>query len=184
MLLTKTSPVGIDIPLQRFQTWLHNQLAAKWQLSNDDPSFKCYGRCYRNQTTDGYIAENYEGNGNYAEVYFDDRLKAISFFGITPTERFEIGAQLTEVHLIFFVDLKKLKPEINHRADEEVQKDILNAAGNGKYGFNLTSISTGIENVLREYPGSRRDDRLKYMDMSPRHCFRLNFSLNYHINNC
>ena len=183
MLLTKTNPVGIDIPVQRFQTFLHSRLVDAWGLA-DDSVFRCYGRCYRNQTQDGYIAENYEGEKEYKEVYFDDTLHAVSFFGITPVEQFEIGVQATDVHLIVFADLAKLKPTIAHRADEEIQKDLFNAVGPGKYSFNLTSVSTGIENVLREYPGSRREDRLKYMDMHPRHCFRFNFSLFYNINNC
>ena len=182
MLLTKTDPVGIDVHVQKFQTWLHTQLLAKWGI--DTATYKCYGRTYRNQTDNGYIAENYEGNNEYKEVYFDDTLTAISFFGVKPVNDFEIGRVLTELHLVFFLDLAKVKPLISHRADEEVQADILQACANGMYGFNIDSISTGIENVLREYPGSRRDDRLKFIDMHPRHCFRVNFLLQYSPQSC
>lgn len=183
MLLTKTNPVGIDIPLQRFQTYLHGRLVSKWAIA-DDTVYRCYGRAYRNQTTDGYIAENYEGSSKYKEVYWDSSLTAISFFGVTPKSTFDTGNESVDVHLVFFVNLETLKPAITHRADEEVRKDIINVIAEKSYGLVFQGIDTGIENVLREYPGSRRNDRLKFVDMHPVHCFRLNFKLNYNINNC
>jgi hypothetical protein len=182
MLITKTNPVGIDVPVKKFQTFLHGRLKTAWSLETDDPLYRCYGRCYRNQTSDGYIAENYEGENNYKEVYLDDALKAISFFGIGQRLNSDTGKLVTDVHLVFFVNLASLKASITHRADEEVKRDVLNACDNGMFGFTFESIETGLQNVLREYPGSRRDDRLKFVDMQPKHCFRLNFSLNYNIN--
>lgn len=101
MLLTKTTPVGIDVPVQKFQQWLHEKLVAKWNLSGDDTVWRCYGRCYRNQTTDGYVAENYEGSGKYKEVYWDSKLTAISFFGIGTTTDVQVG-NIADVHLVFF----------------------------------------------------------------------------------
>ena len=185
MLITKTSPVGIDILIKRFQTHLHSRLITTWALNVDDPLYRCYGRCYRNQSKEnGYIAENYEGENNYKEVYWDDALKAISFFGTAVRTENESGQHVTNVHLVFFLNLALLKPSITHRADEEVHKDVLNVIGKSLHGFQVDSIETGIENVLREYPGSRRDDRLKYVDMHPVHCFRINLSVSYNINNC
>ena len=183
MLLTKTNPVGIDIPMQKLQSYMHDRLISKWAVA-DNTAYRCYGRAYRNQTADGYIAENYEGAKNYKEVYWDSSLTSISFFGITPKTNFDAGNESPDVHLVFFVNLEKIKPLITHRADEEIHKDVINVINEKSYGFMLQSIDTGIENILREYPGSRRDDRLKFVDMHPTHCFRLNFKLNYNINNC
>ncbi len=176
MLVTKFNPTGIDLPVQRFQALVHDALG--W----DD--YKAYGRCYRNKVADGYIAENYEGEGEYKEVYWDDSLSALSFFGLSGSSRVEVGTNFVPVHLVFFVNLKKIAPAIQHRADEEVRKMVQNAVQGGMYGFSLQTVDLWIENVLREYPGSRRDDRLKSVDMHPVHCFRLNFSLQYRINNC
>lgn len=179
MLLTKTNPVGVDVPIQKFQEYLHTKLVTKWGISGDNTVYRCYGRCYRNKTADGYIAENYEGYGKYAEVYWDSKLSAISFFGVGPSIDVDAGMQVADVHLVFFVNAALLKPSITHRADEEIRKDVLQICGMGMYSFSLEGITTGIENVLREYPGSRRDDRLTAADMHPAHCFRLNFKVRF-----
>lgn len=182
MLITKTNPVGIDVAIQKLQTFLHNKLTGV-VLWNNATTYKCYGRCYRNKKDTGYIAENYEGGIEYKEVYWDDSLSAVSFFGVSGQIKHDIKEQVS-VHLVFFVNLKKLKPAINHRADEEVHKDILQLIGNTLFDFEYTGMEFSIENVLREYPGSRRDDWLKFVDMHPVHCFRLNFDLVYDKNIC
>lgn len=182
MLITKTNPTGADWYIQELQTKLHTKLLVEWNISSDD--YKCYGRCYRNKSDDGYIAQNYEASNEYKEVYWDDTLKAISFFGVGNTANLSVGAN-ANVHLVFFVNLAALAPAISHRADEEVRQQVLNAIGSNAFGFSVDSVETSIENVLREYSGSRRDERLKYVDMHPIHCFRINLTLNYNVNkNC
>lgn len=174
MLITKTNPVGIDSYIQQFQNKLHTMLMLKW----DNPTYHCYGRSYRNKTEDGYIAEVFTDKNEYKEVYWNDTLDAISFFGIGDSIE-EQTTSTIDVHLVFFVNLKKLKPSIAHRADEEVRQDVQSVFGKGIYSFTYTSTVLYLENVLREYPGSRRDDRLKFIDMHPVHCFRFNFKLSF-----
>jgi len=181
MLIQKTNPVGIDVQLQKFQSLIHTRLTAAWNVTDE---YECYARASRNKTDDGYIAEVLTSGISYKEVYWNEALAAISFFGSSTRSAHELGNLQTDVHLVFFVNLVKAKPSITHRADEEVRKDVINACEDGLFGFTLESVETGLENVLREYPGSRREDRLKAVDMQPQHCFRLNFSLSYDINNC
>lgn len=184
MLVTKTGPVGIDYNLQLLQTDLHAQLLTKWSITTDD--YKSYGRCYRKPTDAGYIAASYTTGDEYEEMKFDDNtLKAFSFFGQSPKVNFN-NIEVTEVHLIFFVDLKALKPSIAHRADEEVRKDVISFISSATYGFAYNGFEIYLENVLREYPGSRRDSRLSIVDMHPYHCFRINLKVQYDINsnNC
>ncbi len=182
MLITRTNPVGIDAPIQSVQTDLHNALLTEWGI--DTALYECYGRCYRKKIDGGYVAENYDGNNEYKEVYWNDSLAAISFFG-TGGRIDEKQYQEADVHLVFFVDLKKIKPSITHRADEEVRQDIYQAINRGSYGLTFTGFEFYTENCLREYPGSRRENRLKAVDMHPVHCIRLNFSMNYDIlQNC
>jgi hypothetical protein len=169
MLITKEHPAGIDYYIQKIQSTLY--AALNWE------NYNCYGRCYRNKHQNGYIAEVYTSANNYKEVYWDDKLSAISFFGLSD----KINANEANVHLVFFVNLAKLMPGVTHRADEEVR---LNAIGRNNHGFIFKSIDLWVENVLKEYPSSRRDDRLKAVDMHPIHCFRLNFSLLYNPNKC
>lgn len=185
MLIQKTNPAGVDVSLQKFQAFIHSRLLAAWEIETENTSvYECYGRASRNKTSDGYIAEVFKQANSYKEVYLNKALHASSFFGLGARVNNENGTCTTDVHLVFFTDLEKLKPSIAHRADEEVRKDVLNACTDGLYGFTLESVETGVENALREYPGSRRDERLVYADMHPYHCFRLNFSLTYDINDC
>lgn len=184
MLITKTSPVGIDVAIQNLQTYLHKKLVTAWPLiSENDPSYECYGRCYRNKKDSGYIAEVYTGSNEYKEVYWNDSLKAISFFGISGKTEFDTQNK-ADVHLVFFVDLAKLKPAVRHRADEEIRNEIQRFFGNSLLGFSFQSIELWLDNVLREYPGSRRDERLLAVDMQPVHCFRINLKLFYKPSIC
>ena len=186
MLYTKNDPVGLDKPIQRLQEYLHGKLLALWGI--DTSQYQAYGRCYRNQKDEGYVAEVYVGGNEYKEVYVDDTVSALSFFGISGDTEVDI-ANTASIHLVFFVNLEKLKPAIGHRGDEEVRVDVLNLVKGGIYGFNLTEISTGIERVLQEYAGTTQAQRenldgLYARDMHPYHCFRFDFELRYNINNC
>lgn len=177
MLNIIDSPKGIDVSIRKFQEALHSSLLEKW-TDISSSAYQSYARCYRNKKDKGYIAEVFTNGKDYKEVYWNDKLAAISFFGISDNIKVDVG-NTANVHLVFFVDLKKLKPTLANRADEEVRLDVLNAASMIGFGFELLSVDLWLENVLKEYPGSYRDERLKTVDMQPVHCFRLNFKVNY-----
>lgn len=179
MLNIRTNPVGQDWYIQQAQTFLYNQLLIKWSMV--DAEYQSFGRCYRNKVNDSYVAEAYTSNGEYREVYWDDSLKAISFFGCGERAEIQSGNKI-QIHLVFFVNLSKIKPSILHRADEEVRQDVTAIMGQNIFNLHYTSQELWLENVLKEYPGSRRDDRLKVVDQHPIHCFRLNYTLFYNPN--
>lgn len=174
MLIVKTNPVDIDSSIQFVQNVLHDTLIGKWGISSS--AWNCYGRAYRNKKDKGYIAEVYEGNKEYKEVYWNDSLTMVSFFGLSnrPIDQKDTTAS---IHLIVFVDLDKLYPTIDHRADEEVRKDVYEAIGIASTGMIYQSTELGLENVLKEYPGLRRDNLETKVDMHPIHCFRINYNL-------
>ena len=178
MLVTKTSPVGIDYSLQLLQTELHDRLLTTWGI--DTSTYKAYGRCYRKPADAGYIVANYDSGTEYTSL-FDDTLKAMSFFGQSPATRLD-QKESTEVHLVFFVNLALLKPSIAHRADEEVRKDVISIFAPALYGFAYQGFDITIESALREYRGNWK----KTLDMHPFHCFRINLKVLYDINsnNC
>jgi hypothetical protein len=185
MLNTINNPTGIDNYIYKLQELLYNRLCTAWSVNAN--SYQSYGRCYRNKTADGFIAEVFTNGAEYKEVYWDDTLKAISFFGISDQIKLGGGTVLNAVniHLVFFVNLTAIKAAIAHRADEEARLDVLKIIGNHSFGFMPESIDLNIANVLKEYPGSRRDNRLTVVDMHPFHCFRINLLLNYNPNkNC
>jgi hypothetical protein len=186
MLIAKTNPVGIDAKVQEFQARLHTALLNVWGI--DSEAYHCHERCYRNRKTEGYVAEVYTTDNEYKEVYWNDELTAISFFGLNNVPIRHDTVEQAKVHLVFFVNLAKLKPSVTHRADEEVRRDVLNIIGRSISGFVYESLELGIENVLKEYAASWRTAgkfaNLDAVDMHPIHCFRLNFSINYDKNYC
>ncbi len=187
MLTVIDNPKGIDVPIRKLQTKLYNLLMETWGLDpmDDEESllYESYPRCYRNKKDNGYVAEVYRGANEYKEVYWNDAVNCVSFFGMNSTIPHKIG-DIADVHLVFFVNIEKLKPALSNRADEEIRIDVLNILGKGWYGFNFVSIELGIENVLKEYTGSIRDKGLARVDMHPVHSFRINLKLNYNRNNC
>lgn len=182
MVIQKTNPKGIDLVIQNYQGLLHTYLLKKWGLEGDKSNqYECYGRAYRNRKGAGYVAEVYTAGNEYKEVHHDDRLAALSFFG--ESERIEDGK--AEIHLVFFVNLTKIKPAILHRADEEAHNDVIQFALKGYQGFEFISLEQWSENVLREYPGTLSNlqvnagsDSVK-IDLHPYHCFRINLNLLY-----
>lgn len=176
MVVLKNNPVGIDAALQPLQEALHEHLLSLWQLPGAD--YRCYGRAYRNQKAEGYIPEVYVGGNEYREVYVDDSVAVISFFG------YERGKFLkqneADVSLIFAANLNSLKPAILHRADEEVRNDVFNFLVDAVGNLNTPIATiTGIANVYAEYTGYRSIESIKLRDMHPFHCFRFNFILRY-----
>jgi len=169
----------MDFYIQQLQNKLHASLLTKWGI--DTALYECYDRCYRNKVEDGYIAEFFEGGKNYREVYWDDKLAAVSFFGQSGDITRDVK-NIVSIHLVFFVNLTKVKPDLLHRGDEEVRADVQDITGRFSSSFTHESTELWLENVLSDYPGSRRDERLKSVDMHPVHCFKMNFTLRYDPN--
>lgn len=170
----------MDRPIQKFQIRLYQ--AIKDYFCFDDGDYESYGRVYRNQTKDGYIPEAYNTRDEYKEVLFDDTNKLQSFFGVGERSEAEGANQLTPVHLVFHADLCKIYEgqDIPHRPDEELRTTIMNIIRNKiGYGFKLINMETGVDNVFKEYSGTRIKDGMKYRDMHPLHCFRFNFDVRY-----
>lgn len=172
--ITKPSVTGIDIPIQNLQTYIYNGLQPIWG------EYTQYGRAYRNQTKDGYTPEVYVGGNEYKEVYFDDTISALSFFGLGDNQSINNGNLSADVYLIFMVDLSKIK-DGNTRNDEEARVDVEILTKSLVYGFVQSGYITGIDSVFKEYSGWRKDSGIKFRDTQPFHCFRINFKLNYNI---
>jgi len=176
MNIVKATTVGIDKPIQNFQTYLYGKLTDTWTLSDSNSLFT--GRCYKNQVEEGVIAEIYLGSNEYKEVFLDDTKKAQMFFVVDDERNFSDTTIIgTNVSIIFIVNAEKIYPD--GRYDEEIRNDVLKLLDTDLLGFTFTSLETGIDNVFREFSGSRINVGMKYRDMHPFHCFRLNFNLTY-----
>ena len=181
MNIVKSNIVGIDLKIKEFQDFLYPKIKTLWNLNDDN--FNMYGRAYRNQTKDGYIPEAHIGNGEYNDVFPNDTLNASAFFGVKENSVMSttiIDASVTDVFLIFMVDLSKIKPG-DERNDEQSHVDIQKLCSSRHFGFQMVGLTTGLDSVFSEYSGWRKQEGIKYRDMHPLHCFRINFKLNYHI---
>lgn len=176
MNFAKPTVTGIDIPIQKLQTLLYDRVKTLWSVT--DSTFNMYGRAYRNQLQNGYAPEVYVGKDEYKDSYFDDTLAGSAFFAYENTKLNGVDTTAV-VSLIMMVNLAKIKPG-TVRNDEEARVDIERICLERNYGFFLTGIVTGIDQVFKEY-GTKS---IKYRDMHPWHCFRLNFNITYNINDC
>jgi hypothetical protein len=178
-LYTKTTPKGIDIKIQDLQSYLYTKLAATWSTA----SYNSYGRCYKNITGSdgGFLPEVFTGSENYLPMLDVDKVNAFSFFVLGDELEKGAGLYKVEVALIFFCNLTKLKPTITHRADEEVRLDVLNLMDSELFGFKITSVKLGYDNVFEGFDV----EKIKYDDLQPFHCFKIVGEMNYStINNC
>jgi len=183
MLVERQQLEGIDKYIARHQKTLHKKLCAVWEIDEADPKgYLCFPRCYRNQTDTGYMPELYLGNKEYKDSLLDDKVKVLSFYGIDVQTVIAETAKTT-VHLIFFVNLEKIRPG-DSRNDAAVWQDVYNVIEKRFYGFIPKQQLTGLENVLKEYSAARVSKGLKFRDMHPWHMFRFDFDLLFDYNKC
>jgi hypothetical protein len=181
MLIERSNPVGIDKIISSLQTRMYAILADKWT-----GIYNSYPRCYRNQSSkNDFVAELFDGK-DYKEVYFDDSASAVSFFGTGQTTVSDDDMTTTDVHLVFMVNLKKIKGTEIVRLDEEAKLDVqtIIATIGRTFGFVLKRVGTGLDYCLKEYPGSRQSDGLMFRDQHPLFCFRFDMQANYQPTLC
>lgn len=172
MLYIKNNPVGIDKKIDFIQQNIFKKLCKLWNITEADYNSFC--RAYKNQKNSGYVPEFYMGTNEYEELFFDDTVSATSFFVVADKVDLVMSSFKAIVSLVFCVDIPRLRT-LQHRADEEIRQDVI---GKLQGIVDISSVETGINNVFREFTQTQ----IKYRDLHPMHCFRINFSLIY--NNC
>jgi hypothetical protein len=184
MIATKANPIGIDARIDFLQKQFYSSLVKKWGINAS--KYNCYARCYRNQTDgNNWAAEVFDGK-DYTEVYFNDSVSVVSFFGLgNESPISQEGVMTANVHILFFVNLKEIKPGLE-RNDEEARIDvqkIIDSIG-AAHGWLITKQTIGIDKILNEYPGTRKSEGLKFRDQHPLHCFRFDTQVFYEPTIC
>ena len=167
-LIQKSNPINEDVVIAAIQTQLYNDLLLKG-ITN----YESYERVY---LING-VPELYIGNGNYKEVYFDDRFNLTSFFLLGETKTIdELGNYTVPLSIIFQADLTKLLPTITHRADAELHDIVKKSLDKVAATMEVKEIVTGIDNVYQglSFEGSQYLD-----DVSSFHLFRVNLSIQF-----
>jgi len=168
MLFSKEFPVGIDIPIDKVQKKLHAAFNEAWG------GLECYPRCYVYDTEQGCTIAHFLNNLDYEPVIHSDKTKC--FFVLKPEMKHIGGNYYTaELELFFIVNLVEAKEAIEHRADEEVRRDVLNVL-NMIPSINVKSVMFNQEVIFKDYAYSIIDD------LQPNHCFKITLALEYDIN--
>lgn len=184
-LIRKTSPVGIDIPIDRLQDLLYNGFgvnisALSWVTAEN--GYQSYHRAYRNEDNQdeaGQIVEAYDGTNEYIDVFYSDNFSASSFFLTDENIGTDGHLYNTDISIIFQLNLAETYPNITHRADEEAHREVLLMLENAPWpAYSITGLITGIDNVY----AALNLDKIRYTDMHPRHAFMVNMNVEYEYN--
>lgn len=171
-LVSKTAPIGIDIPVDKIQRALYTDLVTNGPWL----SYESYHRAYENDHEEGIRPEVFTTNNDYKEVFMDDAFNVTSFFIVDQDRLINNGEEFrSDISIIFQVQLDKLLPLVLHRADEEFNNQVSNVLSNLGYGYELLGMEQGIDNVFAEFD----QDQIKYEDLQPYYVVRFNLSVPY-----
>jgi len=179
-VVTKTNPVGLDAHIQKQQQSLYSYLKTKWGLTDD--TYQSYGLCYRNYTPAGYVAEVYTDGNDYQAVDKDfDSYKLVSFYGVGDNIKTTARMQKADVFLIMFADLSQLTgiKDLQHRGANEAKLEVYRYLCKQTFGFEILGQVTGLDSVLKEYPGLLKGNMRQKGDSHPWHAFRFNMQCTY-----
>lgn len=161
----KENPVGIDRQIERLQAKLFNSLG----FDNID----AYGRVYIDDKKGKRKPLFFLRENDYKEVLIDDTKSGVLFFVENEKSKLESPQLVTEIDIIFLLDLKKVYPNIVHRADEEARLKILNVLHRCRY-LEVSEITKGIKALS--------DFDTKLNDMQPYHFIKFTGDLRYQFN--
>jgi len=177
---TVTDAYGIDAVIKKVQEPLYSSVIERWSLTGGKSlSINGYGRVYRNMSSSGKKPEAYLGNGEYADVFYDDNADANFFFLVSDRASTDDEVVFsTDVKVVFCMNLEKcLLGE--DRMDGLAHRDAMDFLRNNPYSgkFVITGYETGLENIFSGYSisGIEKDN------LQPYHCFAVLIDLNYSL---
>lgn len=172
---TITTTVGIDTVIQSIQTELYDSLVIDWVDSID-----AYGRVYKNINADNETTPQwYKGSDEYKDVYYNDSYACNYIFIDDDNHNTEDEVVFTtNVKVVFMVDLSRILPLEQGRADMVAQNKVVELLRENALGrFTVTGITKGLRNVFSGF----KTDSIRFSDIHPFHCFSVNISLNYYL---
>lgn len=164
MIYLKENPVGVDVPIQRIQEKLYDDLGY---------DINAYGRAYLNKRGDNTVPEVLiEESNEYQEVLLNDCENGVFFFIENNTTKISEGIFLTDIDLILSLNLSCVKPNVKHRADEEVKMDVYKVLSKCVFREDI-KVTKGIE-ALKYFESNLKD-------MQPNHFLKFSFELRYNV---
>ena len=123
MNYTKQNPIGLDAVIHDIQLKMYD-LSSKWNVALNG-----YPRCYILQNHNGEkTIESYLGNQEFSgSLIFAEGNK---FFFVSGEKELQVDRPFiyeTTIELYFMLNTKECYPTIQHKADNEVRVDVINA---------------------------------------------------------
>ncbi len=178
---TVVEAFGIDSAIKRIQSQLYSELIGRWSLT-ENPSTRIngYGRVYKNPKNFSKVPEAYIGKREYEDVFYDDNADANFFFLVSENSASSDQIVFTnDVKIVFCLDLERCISG-NDRMDALAHRDVIEILRNipSKGIYAITGYETGLERIFSGYSTTG----IKYDDLQPYHCFAVNITLNYYLN--
>lgn len=165
------NPMGLNFIVQEMQKQLYSELFPLWNNILNGYGLTQY-ISEQGITTPQTFVKNNDYSGNLITT---DTSK---FFFTKPNKSEHLGKSMftTALNLFFIVNLKEAKPSVLHRADSEVQADVIKAL---EY-VPLESLADVVDNpdvILREFKGLGKTNVLD--NMQPHHIFKIGIEVMY-----
>lgn len=164
-------PKAEEIRLQKVQKHIADKIS--WI----DLSF---GKAYRNQQQDGkYVPEVYIGDNEYIPLPPDDSLN-FSFLDVAQVGTYEEGLLSNlPVNIVFAVDLQRIYPSLNNRAEIEVREEVTRILYEIPNWLTITGWKEGVRNVFDSYNFSIQEF---LVDMQPKYVFSIQANIIFESN--
>jgi hypothetical protein len=143
---------------------------------------KAFGIAYREQKkvdSGDFAPQIYLGGKEYLEVYPDDSVSGMCFFDVED----EIALSQEDkrnftarINIVFFVNLEKAFPTLEHRADAEARQAVINVLLKYGHGWQIQEIVKGVDNVYSRYNWVKPHAKI---DKQPFHVFSLECEVIY-----
>lgn len=148
----KENPVGLDAVIHKIQVKLYDKLSELWGTTLDG-----YPRCYSIKREAKKTIEHYKGKGEYISLIHAEKNK---FFFLADSDYTQesLNHYSSKVDLYFILNLNKCKFGIQHRADEEIKRDIINIVSYCENVGENIKIVTGVDAIFMGFQRNEIDD--------------------------
>ena len=172
MIHAKTNRYGVEVPIYLAQQDLQDNL--QWQ---DLTKVDIYGKIERTTRNGKVIPEAFISNGEYKEVFCDDRRHAVVGFLVDDVRGLDGEYFNADVSVIFTVRLDKIHSTDNRDTEKTIIEAIraLNLSSE-----NIIEIREGIESVFQGFDTEHIENR----GMGKWFVFSIKFKMFYIDNYC
>jgi len=165
------NPKGIDAKINMIQNMIHDKIG--WS------GIEVFGRVFKNPSkTKGDTLEAYIGKKEYKDVFTNDKNNGNIFFIEDSEHKTKEGVLFTNtISIVFMINLKRLYPELENRADLNAQEDAIRIVKKSRI-VKVPIIEKDITKIFNKI----NIENLKLVNMQPFHVFAIEGDISYYLN--